>query len=52
MACAGCRQPKEIRKPSIPRTPASIVPSSGNKDTGNSNGSQRSRITGLTYVPK
>lgn len=52
MACSGCRQPKEIRKPSVPRTPSSGISNPISRNTGNSTGNQRSRITGLTYVPK
>lgn len=54
MACTGCRQPKEIRRPTIPRNSSNniVSPNSVNRSNGNSSGNQRSRITGLTYVPK
>lgn len=55
MACGSCRKPRPMRKPSIINpTPSNTVASTSGNGGSNTVGSgdQRSRITGLTYVPK
>lgn len=51
MACSSCRKPPQriVRQPSTsPSGPAKPV----SNDKPKSSGDQRSRIVGLTYVPK
>lgn len=49
--CNSCRKPPRIiRKPTVPVTPSVSFPNKNKKNSGS--GDQRSRITGLTYVPK
>lgn len=49
MACASCRRPRPIRKPSV----SSSTPARTGRDVNRqASGGQRSKITGLTYVPK
>lgn len=55
MGCGACRKPRVIRTPSpASSSKGSIVPkpSGGTIRRTTGSGDQRSRITGLTYVPK
>ena len=53
MACGACRKPRVIRTPSSGQSSTVVPKTSGGtvrRTTGS--GDQRTRITGLNYVPK
>lgn len=55
MGCGACRKPRVIRTPSQKSSSSGTVvpkPSGGTIRRTGGSGDQRSRITGLTYVPK
>lgn len=54
MPCANCRRPRPVRRPSTPSgTPSGTLPRTSRSTTRSAvSGGQRSKITGLTYVPK
>lgn len=54
MACGSCRKPRPIKYPSsgTPSGKKITINNSNVVKTTAGSGDQRSRITGLTYVPK
>lgn len=50
MPCANCRRPRPVRRPSVPSGTTSRTSQSTKRPAVS--GGQRSKITGLTYVPK